>query len=471
MINSTKFILLIQIVLFAMMGCNNTGTPPEALLPVPSEKQFHWQEQEMLMFVHFGIKTFYPSDNHMGDGTEDPNKFNPEQLDAKQWVQAAIAGGFKGIVLTSKHHDGFCNWQTATTDHCVKSSPWKNGKGDVVKELADACHEAGILFGIYSSIYDRNYEHSGKDKAAYSDFYIAQLTELLTNYGQVDELWFDGFGATNMTVDFKEVSEVIRKHQPGALVYDSGTLVKFMPEDCARFPGAHGGLKDPNWSFINEDGPWYPTEASLIAQGNWFHVNEPIISLEKLKEYYLSTVGLNAVALINVAPNQDGLIDQASIVRLKEFKKWIDGLYENDLAQGEGAKISADAWRAKAREFSPKLVADDNYDTYFATDDGINSASIEIDLGKLMNVRGVILQEYIPLGQRVASFSIECFDGQDWVEVAAQETIGYKKIIMGNSPETSGKPFPKTEKIRLVISNSRACPLISTFKIIGAAEQ
>ena len=212
MINSTKFILLIQIVLFAMMGCKRTGTPPEALLPVPSEKQFHWQEQEMLMFVHFGIKTFYPSDNHMGDGTEDPNKFNPEKLDAKQWVDAAVAGGFKGIVLTSKHHDGFCNWQTATTDHSVKSSPWKDGNGDVVKELSDACHEAGILFGIYSSIYDRNYEHSGKDKAAYSDFYIAQLTELLTNYGQVDELWFDGFGATNMTVDFKEVSEVIRKH-------------------------------------------------------------------------------------------------------------------------------------------------------------------------------------------------------------------------------------------------------------------
>ncbi|MBI9064384.1 MAG: alpha-L-fucosidase [Marinilabiliaceae bacterium] len=471
MTKSHKLIGLILITVVLVSGCQKTVAPPDPLLPIPTEKQLHWQKQEMLMFVHFGIKTFYPSENHMGDGSEDPNKFNPEHFDPRQWVEAAKAGGFKGIVLTSKHHDGFCNWQTATTDHSLKSSVWRGGKGDVVKEVADACHEAGLLFGIYSSIYDRNYENSDRNKAYYSDFYIAQLTELLTKYGKVDELWFDGFGAENMKVDFKKVSEVIKEHQPGALIYDSGTLVEYLPDDCASWPGAHGGVKDPNWSFEDENGPWYPAEASLIAQGNWFYNNTPMISLDKFKNYYQSTVGLNAVALINVAPNQNGLIDTVSITRLREFKAWVDGLYINDLTQGEDVKVTTDSWRGEADMFRPEKMVDGNYDTYFTTNDGITTASIEIDLGQPMDIKGVILQEYIPLGQRVSAFTVECFDGHKWVLMSSQRTIGYKKIILSNSPETNGKEFPKTERIRLVIRDSRACPVINTFSVIGTADK
>ena len=464
-----RSIIVLTIFLIIFTNCEKKIIPPpEPVLPIPSAKQLNWQKKEMLMFVHFGIKTFYPSDNHMGEGNEDPNKFNPVKFNARQWVKAAKAGGFKGIVLTTKHHDGFCNWQTNTTDHSLKSSSWKDGKGDIVAELANACHDSGMLFGLYFSIWDRNYEVSGRDKSIYSDFYVAQLTELLINYGQVDELWFDGFGADNMLVDFKKVSEIIKEYQPKAIVYDSGTLVEFMQESCASWPGRHGGVKDPNWSFSEEYGNvWYPAEASAIAQGNWFYNNTPIISLDKLKSIYLSTVGLNAVALINVAPNQEGLIDESSIERLKEFKNWIDGLYENDLTKSDKVKISANSKRGDSDLYGPGNLIDDSYESYFTTDDSIENVIVEIDFGKLVYFRGIILQEYIPLGQRVASYSVECFNGTDWVTISEQKTIGYKKIIMRNSVETDGQKIPKSSKIRLVISESRGAPVINTFKVIG----
>lgn len=466
-LKSAILILFVTQLLFIQCIQKTPVNPPDPLLPVPSKIQLDWQKHEMLMFVHFGIKTFYPSDNHMGAGTEDPNKFNPEKLDARQWVKAAKAGGFKGIVLTTKHHDGFCNWPTNTTDHCVKSSSWRDGKGDVVKELADACHESGMLFGLYFSIWDKNYEVSGRDKSKFSEFYIAQLTELLTRYGKVDELWFDGFGAENMTVDFEKVSEVIKEHQTDALVYDSGTLVEYLPNQCASWPGAHGGVKDPNWSVSGEHGNvWYPAEASLIAQGNWFYNNTPIISLEKLKEYYRSTVGLNAVALINVAPNPDGLIDEASIKRLEEFRNWTEGLYENNIAKKGNVKVKADSWRGKSIKYSPGNVIDGNYDTYFATDDNVKTATLEIDLGDPVEIEGVILQEYIPLGQRVSKYAIECFDGEKWIEISNQQTIGYKKLILSESLETEGRKFPKASKVKLHILESKAAPVINTFGVI-----
>lgn len=453
--------------LILMAGCKQESVKtPESVLPIPTQKQLDWQKEEMLMFVHFGIKTFYPSDNHMGDGLEDPNRFDPVDFDAKQWVKAALAGGFKGIVLTSKHHDGFCNWQTETTEHSLKNSAWRDGKGDVVKELADACHEAGIMFGLYSSIYDQSYEKSGKDKAEYSDFYIAQLTELLSNYGKVDELWFDGFGAENMKVDFKKVSEVIVKYQPEAIIYDSGTLVSHLPDDCVSWPGAHGGVSDPSWSFIDEKASWYPPEASLIIQGNWFYHGEPMISQKKLQDYYLNTVGLNAVALMNVAPNQNGLIDEETIEGLQTFKKWVDALNQNDLTKQEGVKISADSYRGNSRQFAAEKAIDGNYDTYYATDDQFKTAIIEIDLGEPEEIEGLVLQEYIPLGQRVSEYSIECkIDGQ-WKKIATQHTIGYKRIILGETKETNGKPFPKSRFLRVVISDARACPLINNIQVI-----
>lgn len=441
---------------------SSKNQPPEPVLPIPSERQMNWQKQELLMFVHFGMKTFYPSGRHLGDGTEDPQRFNPKYLDANQWVEAAKAGGFKGIVLTAKHHDGFCNWPTLTTRHSVSSSPWKNGKGDVMKEVADACHKAGLFFGIYLSVYDRNYENSDRPKEAYAEVFEGQLTELLTDYGKVDELWFDGMGAENMIVNLGKCSKIIQKLMPEVVVYGSGHFVDHMPEGwCMRWPGNHGGIEEPNWSFRNLNQGWYPAEASLKLQGNWFY-NGPMVSLDDIKDYYLRTVGRNSVANMNVAPNQFGLIDPSSIERLKEFRSWVESLDKNSLSGIESVKISADSWRGNSEKYSPDKAIDGNYDTYFTTDDHVTQVSLEIDLGKSRDIQGIILQEYIPLGQRVSAYTIECYTGSEWRQVFFGSTIGYKKLV-----DRGRRGFPKAEKVRLTIIDSRNSPLINTFSVIG----
>ncbi len=459
-----KLLVICGLVIMGLCsGLSAAAKPPQPVLPVPSKQQMAWQHKELLLFGHFGIKTFYVSGHHMGTGKEDPRKFNPKNLDANQWISAAKAGGFKGIVLTAKHHDGFCNWQTKTTDFSVKSSPWKNGKGDVIKELADACHRSGMWFGVYLSAYDVHYAKSGLDKKAYAKYYETQLTELCTNYGVVDELWFDGFGAKGMTVNWKNVAAIIQKHQPNAVIFND--LVPGMPRSCVRWPGNEkGDAKDPNWSVhpgpdknlkVGEKARWFPAEADTIAQGNWFWHNRPICSLSRLKQIYATSVGRNGLGLINVPPNQDGLIDKASIARLKEFKVWVDGIYSRDVAFAKPA--SASSVRGKDPRFGPKQAVDNNYETYYSTDDDVTTGHIEVDLGKSMDIDGVIIQEYIPLGQRIAEHRIEFWNGSAWSEAVKGTTVGFKRIHW--------KKF-KAQRVRLVITRSRACPLISSFLVI-----
>lgn len=436
--------------------------PPKAVEPTPSERQMTWQRHELLMFSHFGIKTYYPSGNHMGSGKEDPGKFNPAKLDAKQWIRAAKAGGFKGIVITAKHHDGFCIWQTETTDFSVKSSPWKDGKGDVIKELADACHEAGMWFGVYLSAYDVHYQNSGEDKAAYAKYFEQQLTELCSNYGAIDELWFDGFGAQNMRVDTKAKSDIIRKLQPNAVIFGD---IEGMSELRVRWPGnENGNAGQSNWSVqpppnealeVNEKAHWFPAEADTIAQGNWFWNGKPICKLSRLQEIYTTSVGFGGVALINVPPNQDGLIDEASITRLGEFRDWIEGIYARDAARQKAA--SASTVRGEDPSFGADKALDGSYDTYWTTDDNVTTGYLEVDLGQSTDIDGVIIQEYIPLGQRIAAHRIEFLDGSEWREVVSGTTVGYKRIHWAKF---------KAQRVRLVITSARACPLVNSFQVI-----
>ncbi len=399
--------------------------------------------------------------------------FNPVHFDAAQWAEAAKAGGFAGIVLTTKHHDGFCNWQTDTTDYSVRSTPWKDGKGDVVAEVAKACREAGLTFGIYISIWDLHYEHSGRPLPAYADYYVAQLTELSTRYGHIDEYWFDGFGAKHTKVDFAKVAEIIRTNQPKAVVYDSFTLAKHLPDRCLRFPGRHGAVRDPCWSRNKVDGivRWYPNEASLILQGNWFHNGRPITDLKRIQNYYLGTVGRNALPLMNVSPNQDGLIDEASIARLKEFKAWVDAIHAADLVQRPGVKVTANTTRGYDSDYGAPNVADGNYDTYFATDDGVTRATIEVALDRPQEIGGFILQEYIPLGQRVSAYSIDCMLDGKWVEVFAGQTIGYKRVVIEGLAEAHNRDFPATDRVRLRIKSALACPVINRFGVLGGVDE
>ena len=228
MLSNHRF-TFIFLTLLHFTAISHSGPGPEILPPAPmpvtpNPAQLRWHKAEMIMFAHFGMKTFYPSGDHMGYGKEDPKKFNPAKFDPAQWVEAAKGAGFKGIVLTTKHHDGFCNWQTDTTDHCVRSSPWKDGKGDVVRELAEACRAGGIQFGVYVSIIDKHFEGARSPRhATYGEYYLEQIRELSTRYGRIDEYWFDGFNAANLKMDYQKVAGLIRETQPDAVVYDSHT--------------------------------------------------------------------------------------------------------------------------------------------------------------------------------------------------------------------------------------------------------
>ncbi|WP_223552342.1 alpha-L-fucosidase, partial [Aestuariivivens sp. NBU2969] len=475
--NQLKHIINVFLACFlviSMFSCINQKSKkemvkaPKAFLPIPNKAQLNWHKAEYIMFVHFGMKTFYPSDDHMGYGKEDPEKFNPVNFDAKQWVEAAKMAGFKGIVLTTKHHDGFCNWQTKTTDHCVKSSPWKNGKGDVVKELIEACREAGVYFGVYVSIIDKHFENFGsEDYKEYGEYYLAQLKELSTQYGPIDEYWFDGYQADDLKMDYGKIADMLNETQPDAVIYDSGTLVKYMPNRCIAWPGAHGGISPDQNYRVEIDGTmrWYPAEPSIILQGNWFHNNTPVVSLEKIQDYYLTSVGYAVTPLMNISPNTDGLIDDGTITRLAEFKAWVDQLHQSDLAKSENVKISADSFRGNSDQYSAQNINDGDYETYYATDDSVTIAVIEVDLGTVRDINGFIIQEYIPLGQRIDGYSIECLVDGNWEEVFSGKKIGYKRIILEGRASATDIEFPATDKVRLKIENALACPLISTFSV------
>lgn len=465
--------MLLSTILLVACANKEPVKAPEAFLPVPNNAQLNWHKAEYIMFVHFGMKTFYPSNDHMGYGKEDPEKFNPAKFDARQWVEAAKAGGFKGIVLTAKHHDGFCNWQSETTSHSVKSSLWKEGKGDIIKELNEACHAAGVYFGIYVSIIDKHFEYAGSDSYAdYGAYYYEQLKELSTKYGTIDEYWFDGYKADELKMDYKKIADLIKEEQPKAVVYESGTMVEHIPDRSIAWPGAHGGI-GPDQNYRAEiDGTirWYPSEPSIILQGNWFHNNTPVVSLKKIQNYYLTSVGYGVTPLMNISPNTDGLIDEGTVARLAEFKTWVDRLNSNDLAKSENVKVTANSYRGNAHKFSPQMINDGNYETYFATDDPIKSAVIEVDLGSVQEIDGFIIQEYIPLGQRVDGYTIECRVDGKWKEVFSGKKIGYKRIILEGWASAAEIKFPETDGVRLSIENALACPLINTFQILGSIE-
>jgi alpha-L-fucosidase len=242
-------------------------------------------------------------------------------------------------------------------------------------------------------------------------------------------------------------------------------MVKYLPDRCIAWPGHHGGVGPDQEYRQTIDGTlrWYPGEPSLILQGNWFHNRQPAVSVRQMQDYYLTSVGYGVTPLMNISPNADGLIDDDTVAKLKEFKAWVDKLHANDLART--GKVTADSCRGG--KYSPANVVDGKYDTYFATADNVTNAVIEVTLPKPQKVDGFILQEYIPLGQRVTGYSLECrVDGQ-WVPVFAGNNIGYKRIILEGRANAAGKKFPVTDAIRLKIESARACPLISTFQVIG----
>jgi alpha-L-fucosidase len=434
---------------------------PKPIEPLPSPAQLAWQEDELTLFTHFGMNTF--TGRGTGLGNEDPKLFNPTALDCNQWIRVAKECGFKGIILTAKHHDGFCLWPTATTAHSVKSSSWKDGKGDVVRELADACKAGGIKLGIYCSPWDRSVTNYDSDRPAYAKYYHEQLNELLSNYGPVYEMWFDGNKAN--VADWPNIIGLVRKLQPNAVI-KQGPRVEPIQEDIRWVGNEQACAPLANWSVYPAPTPqlsnpqpsqWFPVECDTMMIGHWFWDGTPPKDLATLLNYYYTSVGRNSILLLNVAPDKRGQFSDESVNRLHEFHDALQKIFGTDFAAGKTAVASN--VRGQDTAFGADKALDGDKNTYWATDDGVTNATLEVDLGGEQEFNVIRLEEMLTLGQRVAEYKIEAWDdgGKNWKELNHGFTIGYRKLDC----------FPKVKasKVRLTILNARACPAIKSFGV------
>lgn len=474
---------LASLLLFLLFAFCSDNKAPEPVGPLPSERQLAWHDLGYYMFVHFSINTF--TDKEWGYGDESPSLFNPSQLDCRQWARVARNAGMKGIVITAKHHDGFCLWPSKYTEHSVKNSPWRGGKGDLIRELRQACDEYGLKFGIYLSPWDRNSAVYGTPE--YITYYRNQLRELLTEYGDIFEVWFDGanggdgyYGGARETrridnrtyYDWPNTIQIVRDLQPDAVMFsDAGPDVRWVGNERGV-----GSLT--NWCLLNRDemypgGPfakilgqghengkyWVPAEVDVSIRPGWFwHAREDSLvkSPEKLLDIYYTSVGRNCNLILNVPPDRRGLINENDIKSLLGFKALLDREFANELAHGR--KVTASDTRG--RKFSPFNVNDGNPETYWAPNDNVISADITIDLVKETEVNRILLQEYIKLGQRVQEFKVEALCDGVWKDVVEGTTIGYKII----------RKFPtlKASKVKVTILKARACPVISSIELYRA---
>jgi len=417
---------------------------PEPYGVLPSESQVEWQKLERTMFVHFGPNTF--SGNEWGDGTEAEDMFNPTGMDCRQWARTARDAGFRGIIITAKHHDGFCLWPNPESTHTVAQSSWRGGQGDVLRDLSDACREYGLKFGVYISPWDRNDPTYGSQ--AYNDVYVKTLQSVHDGrYGEIFEQWFDGANGEGPSgrrqqYDWPRFHQTVLSLQPQAIMFsDVGPGCRW----CGNEEGRGGRT---NWSTLNVSGfepgagspptdilnsgneggeAWVPAEVDVSIRPGWFwrsSETERVKSLDRLLEIYYNSVGRNSQLLLNVPPDTSGRIDKVDSTRLMEFAAALDEIFSEDLASG--AKASASS--SMSRRFKASNVLDGDYDSFWAADS--DRASLTLELPGERTFNRVMIQEYIPLGQRIAGFTIEARlpDGT-WKEIASETTVGYKRIV------------------------------------------
>lgn len=448
---------------------------------VPTPRQLRWQQLELTGFFHIGINTF--TNKEWGDGKESPALFNPSQLDARQWVKVCKDAGIKQVILTAKHHDGFCLWPTKTTQHSVKNSPWKDGKGDVMKELAAACKEFGLGLGVYLSPWDMNSPVYGTE--AYNDLFVAQLTELLTEYGDIHEVWFDGANGEGpngkkQVYDFPRWYSVIRKLQPLATIAIMGPDVRWVGTET-------GYGRSTEWSVVPTDNldqssvaansqqglafkpqgdmrghdigsrdkirnakglVWYPAETDVSIRPGWFYhpaEDDKVKSAEKLTDIYYNSVGRNSVLLLNIPPDTRGLIHESDIKSLTEWKSIRDKTFNVNLVKGASVTVKNGK--------NVKAMLDNNYSTFFTTKGSETTAMIELNLKKETEFDVLMLQENIEVGQRIEKVALEYFANGKWSRIAEGTTVGYKRLF---------KFTPVTAKrLRIAIEGSRLNPTLS----------
>ncbi|WP_299091762.1 alpha-L-fucosidase [uncultured Bacteroides sp.] len=430
---------------------------------VPTPQQLEWQRMELTAFLHFGVNTF--TGREWGDGTEDPVIFNPTSLDCEQWVRTLKESGFKMAIITAKHHDGFCLWPTKTTRHSVASSSWKGGKGDVVRELRDACKKYGIKFGVYLSPWDRNASCYG-DSPAYNQFFIEQLTELLTNYGEVHEVWFDGANGEGpngkkQIYDWDAILKTIRRLQPKAVTAIMGDDVRWVGNErgigretewsaTALTPGIYprsgeqnkklgiyGKAKDLGGRDIVARAAelfWYPSEVDVSIRPGWFYhadQDKQVKSLNHLTDIYFKSVGYNSVLLLNIPPDLRGLINENDVQRLKEFSSYLKKTFaRNYVLKGN------EAWH------------------------GTSGTVRQYDIQKEALVNAFMIQEDISKGQRVESFLVEAYKDGSWIHMAEGTTIGYKRLVRFSDT--------RPERIRVTIRSARGVANVAAVGLFYA---
>lgn len=446
----------------ALFSASCSDTPPAPCPPLPTENQLQWQEMEMYAFIHYSLNTY--TDQEWGYGNEDVSLFNPKNLDCRQWAKVCKQSGMKGIIFTAKHHCGFCMWPSAYTEYSVKNAPWKDGKGDVVKELAEACREEGLKFAVYLSPWDRNHPDYGHPE--YITYFRNQLRELLTNYGDIFEVWFDGanggdgyYGGANetRTIDrttyyqWPETYKMIRELQPKCVIWNDGG-----DRGDLRWVGTEAGnVGETNWSLLYRTGEvpyqmlhygvvdgdvWCPGETNTSIRPGWFYhdaENEHVKSLSKLMDTYYKSVGRNSTLLLNFPITPDGRIHPNDSIRGIAFAKMINEVFDKGRVD-------------------------------FATQN--DGESTILDFGKLIKVNRFLAEEDITLGQRVKKFSLEAFVNNQWQPLRDSlveqgdglTTIGHRRIICF--------PTIETTKLRFTVLESKATPIIKKLGVYLAPE-
>lgn len=471
----------------------------------PSARQVAWQQREVIAFTHFGPNTF--SGREWGTGKEDEAIFNPTALDCRQWVRALKSAGMTQVILTAKHHDGFCLWPSRFTDHSVARSPWRAGKGDVVRELADACREAGLKLGIYLSPADLNAIERGvygrteaKGRVIptpvagwtprstwhmegtwdeYNAYFLNQLFELLTEYGPISEVWFDGANpkpGTDQRYAYADWYRLIRALQPDAVIFGKGPDVRWCGNEAGQGRASEWSViplpvapDQYDWADkMDQDlgslaklkgAPflhWYPSEVDVSIRPGWFyHAEEDnkVKSLAKLKDIYFASVGGNAVLLLNVPPDRRGLIHENDVARLAEFGDWVRSTFKQNLATGATAQASHT--RAPAAEFSAAHTVDADRDSFWSTGDWQSSAELTYQLPGTQKFNIALLEEQIREGQRIESFAVDALVDGAWRELGHATTVGYRRLLRFAPVET--------DRVRVRILDSRVRPTVANF--------
>jgi alpha-L-fucosidase len=457
-------------------------SPPAPHGPVPTARQLAWHDLEFYGFLHFTVNTF--TDKEWGYGDESETVFNPTAFDAAQIVSTAKAGGMKGLILTTKHHDGFCLWPSKYTEHSVKNSPWKGGKGDVVKEISAECQRQGLKFGVYLSPWDRNYKEYARPE--YITYYRNQLRELLTGYGDIFTVWFDGanggdgfYGGARETrridnktyYDWPNTWSIVRGLMPNAVMFSDGG-----PD--FRWVGNESGVAgDPCWATVNQEGrypggkteglnsgerpgdTWLPAECDVSIRPGWFyHAKEDarVKTPAQLLDIYYKSVGRGACLNLNLPPDRRGRIHENDAASVMELRRILDQTFARNLAQG--ARLQPSNVRGSGREFDAKNLLDGRRNTYWATEDTVITPELVVEFPAATRFNVIDLREFLPLGQRVDAFKLERWDNGQWVEFASGTSIGNRRLLRLKEPITS-------EKMRLSITRAAVCPALSEFGV------